>query len=240
MIFDLDGTPPDIGFPDPGLAESEPNGLLAVGGDLSETRVLNAYRRGIFPWYSAGQPILWWSPAPRMVLYPGALHVSRSLRRSLRRRAYQVSVNQSFEAVIRACAAPRGSQSGTWLVTAMIESYLSLHRAGHAHSIEVWHGNDLVGGLYGIQLGQMFFGESMFSLASDASKTALVLLNEIATTQPLRLIDCQVYTEHLASLGAHELSREKFQDEMTIAVSGSAPALLPRPRHNAADLARAR
>lgn len=110
MIFDLDGTPPDIGFPDPGLAESEPNGLLAVGGDLSETRVLNAYRRGIFPWYSAGQPILWWSPAPRMVLYPGALHVSRSLRRSLRRRAYQVSVNQSFEAVIRSCAAPRRSQ----------------------------------------------------------------------------------------------------------------------------------
>ena len=240
MIFDLDGTPPDIGFPDPGLAESEPNGLLAVGGDLSETRVLNAYRRGIFPWYSAGQPILWWSPAPRMVLYPGALHVSRSLRRSLRRRAYQVSVNQSFEAVIRACAAPRGSQSGTWLVTAMIESYLSLHRAGHAHSIEVWHGNDLVGGLYGIQLGQMFFGESMFSRATDASKTALVLLDEIAATQPLRLIDCQVYTDHLASLGARELGRDQFRREMASAVAADAAALSPRPRYDAAKLAGAR
>jgi len=240
VIFDLDGTAPDIGFPDTRLAESDPNGLLAIGGDLSQERVLNAYRRGIFPWFSAGQPILWWSPAPRMVLYPDELHISRSLRRSLRRRAYQVSVNQAFEAVIRACAAPRATQSGTWLVPEMIASYAALHHAGFAHSVEVWRGDELAGGLYGIALGQVFFGESMFSRRTDASKVALVLLAELAMAHPFQLIDCQVYTEHLASLGAREISREHFQATLQQATRAPAARLGRLSRRPAADLRSAR
>ncbi len=233
MIFDLDGTPPDIGFPDVTLAETEPNGLLAIGGDLSPQRVLGAYRRGIFPWYSAGQPILWWSPAPRMVLYPGELHVSRSLRKSLRRRGYEVSLNQAFADVIRACAAPRDAQPGTWLLPEMIDAYGELHRAGFAHSIEVWLGEELVGGLYGIALGQMFFGESMFSRKTDASKVAIALLAELSLKQPFRLIDCQVYTEHLASLGAREISRELFQATLEQGTAAPARPLDRLPRRPA-------
>jgi len=236
VIFDLDGTPPDIGFPDTRLAETDPNGLLAVGGDLTQARLLNAYRHGIFPWFSGGQPILWWSPAPRMVLYPDELHISRSLRRSLRRRGYQVSTNQAFEAVIRSCAAPRATQSGTWLVPEMIVSYMALHRAGFAHSIEVWKDEQLAGGLYGIALGQVFFGESMFSRQPDASKVALVLLAELAITQPFQLIDCQVYTEHLASLGAREISRERFQTTLEQATQAHALPLDHLPRRPAAEL----
>jgi leucyl/phenylalanyl-tRNA--protein transferase len=236
VIFDLDGTPPDIDFPDIRLAETDPNGLLAIGGDLSQERVLRAYRLGIFPWYSAGQPILWWSPAPRMVLYPRELHVSRSLRKSMRRRGYEVSTNQSFEAVIRACAAPRDTQSGTWLVPEMIESYVGLHRAGFAHSVEVWRGDELVGGLYGIAIGQMFFGESMFSRQTDASKVAVARLTELAMQQPFRLIDCQVHTEHLASLGAREIGRGTFQDLLARATAVPAPPLGRLPRRPAADL----
>lgn len=233
MIFDLDGTPPDIGFPDVTLAETEPNGLLAIGGDLSPQRVLGAYRRGIFPWYSAGQPILWWSPAPRMVLYPGELHVSRSLRKSLRRRGYEVSLNQAFADVIRACAAPRDAQPGTWLLPEMIDAYGELHRAGFAHSIEVWLGEELVGGLYGIALGQMFFGESMFSRKTDGSKVAIALLAELSLKQPFRLIDCQVYTEHLASLGAREISRELFQATLEQGTAAPARPLDRLPRRPA-------
>lgn len=225
MIFDLDGTPPDIGFPDVGLAETDPNGLLAIGGDLSQDRILHAYRRGIFPWYSAGQPILWWSPAPRMVLYPREFHASRSLRKTLRRRQYEVSVDQAFEDVIRACATPREPVAGTWLVPEMIASYLSLHRAGHAHSVEVWSGAGLIGGLYGIAIGQAFFGESMFSRQTDASKTAMALLTEIALQHPFQLIDCQIYTDHLASLGAREVSRDDFQQALDSAVEAPAPPL---------------
>ncbi|MCG6966240.1 MAG: leucyl/phenylalanyl-tRNA--protein transferase [Chromatiaceae bacterium] len=236
MIFDLDGTPADIGFPDTRLAETDPNGLLAIGGDLSPQRLLLAYRQGIFPWYSAGQPILWWSPAPRMVLYPRELHVSRSLRQSLRRRHYEVSVNQSFERVIRACAAPRGAAGGTWLVPEMIGSYLAFHHAGHAHSLEVWRDDELIGGLYGIAIGQMFFGESMFSRQTDASKVALCLLAEIAARQPYQLIDCQVYTDHLASLGAREISRAAFQVALQQAAGASAAPLGRQPRRPAADL----
>jgi len=233
VIFDLDGTPPDIGFPDVTLAETEPNGLLAIGGDLSPQRVLGAYRRGIFPWYSAGQPILWWSPAPRMVLYPGELHVSRSLRKSLRRRGYEVSLNQAFADVIRACAAPRDAQPGTWLLPEMIDAYGELHRAGFAHSIEVWLGEELVGGLYGIALGQMFFGESMFSRKTDGSKVAIALLAELSLKQPFRLIDCQVYTEHLASLGAREISRELFQATLEQGTAAPARPLDRLPRRPA-------
>jgi leucyl/phenylalanyl-tRNA--protein transferase len=240
VIFDLDGTPADIGFPDPALAETEPNGLLAVGGDLSPGRVLAAYRLGIFPWYSAGQPILWWSPAPRMVLFPAEYHCARSLRRSMRNRGYEVSIDLAFEQVIRACAEPRGPEEGTWLLPDMIESYVSLNLAGHAHSFEVWLQGELVGGLYGIAIGQVFFGESMFSRRTDASKIALTLLVETAFGQPFQLIDCQIYTEHLASLGARELSREDFEDRLQTAVTAPSTGLGTSARRPAADLRWAR
>ncbi len=231
MIFDLDGTPPDIGFPDIALAETDPNGLLAIGGDLAPERLLAAYRQGIFPWYGIGQPILWWSPAPRMVLFPEELHISRSLRRTLRREPFEVSVDQAFDAVIRACAAPREQNPGTWLVTEMIAAYNALHRAGHAHSIEVWRGAELAGGLYGIAIGQVFFGESMFSRYTDASKVALSLLAHVARDLPFRLIDCQVYTDHLASLGAREISRERFREQLTQATHTETPPFGARPRN---------
>lgn len=236
MIFDLDGTAPDAGFPPTRLAETEPNGLLAVGGDLSATRLLQAYRRGIFPWYSAGQPILWWSPAPRMVLCPAEFRVSRSLRRSIRRRGYQVSIDQAFASVIRACAEDRPGSPGTWLVPDMLAAYCALHAEGHAHSIEVWLDGALVGGLYGVAIGQMFFGESMFSRMSDASKVALALLSELALAHPFRLIDCQVYTPHLASLGAREIPRDEFERILAEATTSSAPTLPARPPFPAAGL----
>lgn len=240
MIFDLDGTPPDLGFPDTRLAEREPNGLLAIGGDLSPQRILNAYRLGIFPWYSNGQPILWWSPAPRMVLYPDEFHVSRSLRKSLRRRGYEVSVDQAFERVIRACAAPRTLLGGTWLVPEMIDAYTGLHRAGHAHSVEVWHGTTLVGGLYGVALGRIFFGESMFSRRSDASKTALTLLVELAVALPFEFIDCQMHTDHLASLGAREIGREQFQATVARATAAPSGGMAQSARRPARSLGAAR
>ena len=230
MIFDLDETPSDLGFPDGRLAESEPNGLLAFGGDLSIERLLSAYRHGVFPWYSDGQPILWWNPAPRMVLYPGELHVARSLRRSLRNRGYEGSIDSSFDRVIRACAASRGDRPGTWLVPEMIDAYLALHEAGHAHSIEIWSEGELVGGLYGVAIGQMFFGESMFSRRTDSSKAALVVLVEIAADHPFQLIDCQIHTAHLASLGAREIRREHFERALRSAVQSEAPQLEPRSR----------
>ncbi len=219
MIFDLDGTAPDTGFPDISLAETDPNGLLAIGGDLSGERILNAYRQGIFPWYSPGQPILWWSPAPRMVLFPAEFHCSRSLRRALRKSSFETSIDLAFEQVIRACAEPRGSQAGTWLLPEMIESYVALNRAGHAHSVEVWLDDELVGGLYGIAAGQVFFGESMFSRRNDASKVALARLAEIALAQPFQLIDCQIHTEHLASLGAREIERQVFRRSLEHSVA---------------------
>lgn len=225
MIFDLDHTPADTAFPDTRYAETDPNGLLAVGGDLRETRLLNAYRRGIFPWYSDGQPILWWSPTPRMVLFPEEFHLSRSLGKSLRKRGYLLSVDQAFEAVIRGCAALRDGADGTWLVTPMIEAYQRLHAAGHAHSIEVWDQGDLVGGLYGLAIGRAFFGESMFSRRVDASKCALALLVDLARSQPLSLIDCQVYSAHLESLGAREISRPRFEQALREAVDAPATRL---------------
>ncbi|MET0088317.1 MAG: leucyl/phenylalanyl-tRNA--protein transferase [Sedimenticola sp.] len=210
MLELLNPNRPDAPFPDVSDALSEPNGLLAVGGDLSVERLLNAYRHGIFPWYSAGQPILWWSPDPRTVMYPEKLKVSRSLKKSLRNRGFQVSFDRDFSAVIDACSEPRESDPGTWITGEMKNAYLAMHQQGHAHSVEIWLDGDLVGGLYGIAIGRVFFGESMFSRTSDASKVALVHLTGKLLGWGYRLIDCQVYTSHLVSLGAEEISREQF------------------------------
>ncbi len=210
MLYLLDAEQPDQGFPDPQLAESEPNGLLAVGGDLSPTRLLAAYRRGIFPWYSAGQPILWWSPDPRMVLFPRRLHISRSLRRTLGRRRYEYSFDRDFSGVLEGCASPRSGTDGTWILPEMKAAYRKLHGLGFAHSVEIWQDEQLVGGLYGVALGGIFFGESMFSRASDASKVALAALCALLDEKGYSLIDCQMHSDHLVRMGAEELPRQEF------------------------------
>ncbi len=188
----------------------EPPGLLAAGGDLSPARLLSAYERGVFPWYSAQQPILWWSPDPRMVLFPKEFKCSRSLAKTLRNGPYTTRADHAFGATIRACAAPRRSGADTWLNNDMIASYEELHALGFGHSIETYAAGRLVGGLYGIQLGQVFFGESMFSLERDASKVALARLVEECHARDIQLIDCQVASTHLASLGAREVVRSHF------------------------------
>jgi leucyl/phenylalanyl-tRNA---protein transferase len=188
----------------------EPPGLLAAGGDLSPTRLLAAYERGVFPWYSAQQPILWWSPDPRMVLFPGEFKCSRSLGKTLRRGPFTTHVDQAFGATIRGCAAPRRAGPETWLNAEMIQSYDQLHELGFGHSVETYRADSLVGGLYGIQLGQVFFGESMFSLERDASKVALARLVDECRARDIKLIDCQVASTHLAGLGAREVSRSQF------------------------------
>lgn len=200
---------PADAFPDPSLALREPNGLLAIGGDLSPRRLLAAYARGIFPWYEDGQPPLWWSPDPRAILRPASFHTSRSLKRSLGRAGFEVSVDQCFAGVVEACATRRGA-AGTWLIPEMRAAYQRLHELGVAHSIEIWSGSALAGGLYGIALGRVFFGESMFSRVTDTSKLALVHLVNHLMTWGFRLIDCQVYSKHLISLGATEISRRVF------------------------------
>lgn len=197
-------------FPDVSFALREPDGLLAIGGDLSTERLLAAYRRGIFPWYSEGQPILWWSPDPRTVLFPQRLHVSRSLRRSLRRGNFQIRLDTSFAAVIEACAAPRRDEPGTWITAEMAHAYLRLHQLGHAHCAEAWQDGGLVGGLYGIAIGRVFFGESMFARVTDASKVAFVHLVRQLEAWGFALIDCQVDSEHLRSLGAEPIPRRTF------------------------------
>ena len=202
------GSPPV--FPPDEQALDEPGGLIAVGGDLSPERLLAAYRRGIFPWFEEGQPILWWTPDPRLVLLPGRFHVGRTLRRQLGREDYSVRADTAFETVIRACAAPRPGQSGTWITRAMIDAYTTLHRTGVAHSLEVWHGDRLVGGLYGLALGAVFFGESMFSLEPGASKLALhALCTRIHAAAPA-FVDCQVESPHLVGLGAELVARRDF------------------------------
>ncbi len=210
MIPLLDPHRPDAPFPDVELALREPDGLLALGGDLTSRRLINAYSRGIFPWYSAGQPILWWAPDPRTVLFPERLKVSRSFKKTLRKQQFEVSFNRAFDRVIEACAGPRSNEPGTWINSEMMAAYRGLHRQGIAHSVEVWHGNELVGGLYGLALGRVFFGESMFSRASDASKVALTRLAGAAVEWGYRLIDCQVYSKHLLSLGAELIPRSEF------------------------------
>ena len=211
-------------FPPLGSALREPNGLLCAGGDLSSPRLIAAYRNGIFPWYSPGEPILWWSPDPRMVLVPGEFRLSRSLRRTLRTGAWQVRLDSDFAAVIRACAnTRRPGQSGTWIGTPMQAAYCRLHELGYAHSVETWLDDRLVGGLYGVAIGRMFYGESMFSLISDASKVALAHLVRFLETQGFGLIDCQMNTAHLASLGAREIARDDFIARVR-ELTGRAPA----------------
>jgi leucyl/phenylalanyl-tRNA---protein transferase len=207
------GDSPSV-FPDVSEALDDPAGLLAGGGDLSPERLMEAYRRGIFPWYSAGQPVLWWSPDPREVLFPAQFHVSRSLRRHLRRASYRITENQAFRQVVSACAAPRPGQpdamTGTWITAEMQSAYCELRDLGLAHSIEVWSGERLVGGLYGVRSGGVFSGESMFSRESNASKAALAWLAGVAPERGIRLIDCQMPTAHLRSLGSRPLPRTEF------------------------------
>ncbi len=197
-------------FPDASLALTEPDGLLAAGGDLSPQRLLNAYRNGIFPWYSDGQPILWWSPDPRMVLYTDRPKISRSLRKVLRQQRFELSYDRAFEQVIRACAEPRREEAGTWITEAMKQAYTDLYRLGYAHSVECWQNDALVGGLYGVSIGRVFFGESMFSRVTDASKVAFVTLARQLVQWHFALVDCQVYSPHLASLGACNIPRAEF------------------------------
>lgn len=200
----------NIVFPPVENALEEPNGLLAAGGDLSPQRLLAAYQQGIFPWYEESQPILWWSPDPRIVLFPADIHISRSLHKVLRQQRFTVSADRCFDAVIHQCAQPRRYGGGTWITDEMRQAYYRLHELGYAHSIEVWNGDELVGGLYGIALGRVFFGESMFSSASNASKVALVYLCGQLRDWHYQLIDCQVESPHLATLGAVTVPREDF------------------------------
>ena len=198
-------------FPCPNEALTDPNGLLAVGGDLSSERLLLAYPQGIFPWYEVGQPILWWCPNPRLVLFPEELKISRSLRKVLRKQEFEIRFDSSFENVIKACADVRTEQGkGTWIIPEMQQAYTELHQEGYAHSVESWLNGELVGGLYGISLGQCFFGESMFSTVSDSSKAALVALAEFSKQVGIKIIDCQMTTQHLLSLGAREIDRQSF------------------------------
>jgi leucyl/phenylalanyl-tRNA--protein transferase len=200
-------------FPDPSLAEED--GLLAVGGDLSTERLLEAYAAGIFPWFNEGSPILWWSPDPRLVLFPEELHVSASLARTLRRGRFRIATDTAFGEVIRGCAhSRRDGQQGTWITDEMIAAYEELHRLGFAHSFEAWSGERLVGGLYGVGLGGAFFGESMFSLEPDASKAAFVRGVEHLVRLGVELVDCQVRTDHLVRLGAREIPRHQFLDRL--------------------------
>lgn len=203
--------PPDA-FPDIDQALTEPDGLLAAGGDLSAARLLAAYRRGIFPWYEEGQPILWWSPDPRCVLRPDEFHASRSLRRAARASCAELRFNTAFGDVVAACAEPRPTQRGTWITAEMTRAYESLHRDGWAHSVEVWHDAHLVGGIYGLAIGKLFFGESMFSRETNASKFALFALCRMLSANDFELLDCQVVTRHLTTLGARLMSRAAFKD----------------------------
>lgn len=198
-------------FPPVEQALREPSGLLAAGGDLSVERLLAAYQRGIFPWFSDGDPILWWSPDPRMVLFPAEFKLSRSLRKRLCRGDYAVRLDGSFEQVVSACAnTPRAGQDGTWITSPIRFAYRRLFELGVAHSVETWQGGNLVGGLYGVALGKVFFGESMFAHATDASKIALAHLVRFLMARNFRVIDCQMNTAHLASLGAREIPRAEF------------------------------
>jgi leucyl/phenylalanyl-tRNA---protein transferase len=209
--------PPDT-FPPIEEALDDPDGLLCAGGDLSSARLLEAYRRGIFPWYSDGQPILWWSPDPRAVLIPAEFRLSRSLAKTLRNRGFETTVDRAFAEVVARCADPGLRPEGTWISPAMQSAYLELHRLGHAHSVETWLGGRLAGGLYGVALGRAFFGESMFSLARDASKVALAQLVRESVARGVELIDCQVTSLHLESLGARSIPRAEFRMRLSRAI----------------------
>ena len=212
-IIDLPRLDDDSGAPFPPVSQAldSPNGLLAWGGDLQPQRLLTAYRCGIFPWYSEGQPILWWSPAPRCVIFPDRVHLSTRTRRRYNSSAYHLTIDSAFTEVISACAEPRAQESSTWITSDMLEAYGRLHRRGHAHSLEVWEDEVLVGGIYGLALGSVFFGESMFSRKTDASKIALVALCRQLQRQGYGLLDCQVGNPHLFSMGAEDISRNAFE-----------------------------
>lgn len=209
----------NISFPPPHLAQS--NGLLAVGGDLSVKRLLHAYRLGVFPWFSDEEPILWWSPDPRLVLYPNEIHVSRSLQKVIRKQVFSITLDLAFPQVITACArCPRRKGEGTWITTEMIDAYCKLHQEGYAHSVEAWRDGELVGGLYGVSLGRCFFGESMFTRVSNASKTAFVHLVRFLEQGGFTMVDCQVTTEHLMRFGAREIRRKLFLAQLQKALKG--------------------
>ena len=206
----------DCDFPSLNQALSEPNGLIAIGGDLSLPRLLNAYQHGIFPWFSEGEPILWWSPNPRMVLFPDELKISNSLKKTLKNKPFEVRFNTAFRQVISACSHTlRADQPGTWITQDIIEAYCTLHNAGYAISAECWQDNTLVGGCYGVKIGKMFYGESMFHLVTDASKVAFVHLVQKLKSEGVGLIDCQMKTAHLARFGAKEISRDDFIDNLS-------------------------
>jgi leucyl/phenylalanyl-tRNA--protein transferase len=213
----------DDPFPPIERALKNPSGLLCAGADLSTGRLLEAYRRGIFPWYSRGEPVLWWSPDPRMVLRCDQLKVPRSLAKSIRNKGFEVRIDSSFPAVLKKCAEPRKSESGTWLSRQMQAAYLALHETGYAHCFETWRENELVGGLYGVAIGRMFYGESMFSRQTDASKVALVNLVDFLKSRGFPLIDCQMNTPLLASLGAREIPREAFLRALSTLVNYAEP-----------------
>jgi len=215
---------PNKPFPPVERALKEPNGLLAAGGELSSARLLEAYRHGIFPWYSTPEPILWWSPDPRMVLYCAELKVSRSLAKSLRNKDYEVRIDTCFASILECCAGARKGETGTWLGEEMQAAYLALHREGHAHSFETWRGGHLVGGLYGVAIGRLFCGESMFSRETDASKVALVHLVRELQARDFPLVDCQVHTALLASLGGREIPRRAYLREIAALVNYAEPS----------------
>ncbi len=201
---------------------SEPDGLLAVGGDLSVERLKLAYEQGIFPWYGEDSPILWWSTDPRLVLYPAALIIGRTLRQRIGKEPFKITFDKAFREVISSCSSiNRPNQDGTWIMPEMIEAYIALHKSGHAHSVESWAGNRLVGGLYGVALGKVFFGESMFALESDASKIAFVALTQRLEQKGFEIIDCQQTTAHLVRFGAHEIARSEFMEIISTAATQS-------------------
>jgi leucyl/phenylalanyl-tRNA---protein transferase len=204
----------------PPVEMSEGNGLLAVGGDLSPERLILAYEQGIFPWYAEGEPLLWWSPDPRFVLFPDQLKVTRSMRQTLTKNLFRVTYDRNFRDVMEGCRKPRAEKGGTWITDEMLEAYGRLHEMGLAHSVEVWMGDEIVGGLYGVSLGKCFFGESMFTRVSNASKAALIALTRTLQRLEFVLIDCQVYTDHLLSLGAQMIPRPLFLDTLNKALHG--------------------
>jgi len=199
-------------FPPVESALRDPDGLLAIGGDLTSERLINAYKSGIFPWYSSGQPVLWWSPDPRCILIPGEVQISKSLNKTLKKGIFEVTFNQSFHTVINKCAQPRNGNPDTWITDEIIEAYSKLEFMGKIISVETWHKGEIVGGLYGVTIGKVFFGESMFSNMNDASKIALVKLSSNLMNKGYKLIDCQIYSKHLQSLGAKSVSRKIFSN----------------------------
>ncbi|WP_082087084.1 leucyl/phenylalanyl-tRNA--protein transferase [Teredinibacter purpureus] len=222
----------EIWFPPTASALKDPDGLLAVGGDLTPPRLIQAYSRGIFPWYSEGQPLLWWTPDPRMVLLPENIHFGRSLKKLLRKQMFRITIDQAFETVMRQCGTiDRKEQDGSWITEEMIEAYVELNKMGVAHSVEAWLGDDLVGGLYGVALGSAYFGESMYSLVSGASKAAFSTLAQQLKRWQFELIDCQIESPYLASFGATEVSRDQFEETLARAIEK--PPFAPKGMNSA-------